>query len=105
MGLYDEFFELIKSKFPRTNEGMTGGLAAELLLIISLIILCLLFRHINVLLSVVLVIVLAIIVLTNMPISQKFAKEQDDSLDKMMFYVIVALGIIVVFLYWGARYV
>ena len=48
MGLYDEFFELIKSKFPRTNEGMTGGLAAELLLIISLIILCLLFRHINV---------------------------------------------------------
>ena len=77
MGLYDEFFELIKSKFPRTNEGMTGGLAAELLLIISLIILCLLFRHINVLLSVVLVIVLAIIVLTNMSISQKFAKEQE----------------------------
>ena len=56
-------------------------------------------------LCVVLVIVLAIIVLTNMSISQKFAKEQDDSLDKMMFYVIVALGIIVVFLYWGARYV
>lgn len=102
---YNELFDLLKSKLPLSNDLMTGNLAAELLLVISLTLLCLLFRHINVLLSAILVIFVWLVAITNMPLIPKFKSEQDDSLNKMMFYVLIALGIIITFLYWGGRFV
>ena len=105
MKLYNQIFDLLKSKLPLSNDLMTGNVAAELLLVISLTLVCLLFRHIHVLLSAILIIFVWLIALTNMPLIPKFKSEQDDSLNKMMFYVLVALGIIISFLYWGGRFV
>ena len=105
MKLYNMIFDLLKSKLPLSNDLMTGNVGAELLLIISLILVCLLFRHINVLLSAILIILVLVFTITNMPLIPKFKSEQDDSLNKMMFYVLIALGIIITFLYWGGRFV
>ncbi|MCQ2971826.1 MAG: hydrogenase [archaeon] len=105
MKLYNMIFDLLKSKLPLSNDLMTANIGAELLLIISLILVCLLFRHINVLLSAILIIFVLVFTITNMPLIPKFKSEQDDSLNKMMFYVLIALGIIITFLYWGGRFV
>ena len=51
------------------------------------------------------VLVLAVILVTNMPLIPKFKMEQDDSLNKMIFYAILTLAIIITFIYWGASYV
>ncbi len=40
-----------------------------------------------------------------MPLIPKFKIEQDDSLDKMIFYAVMVLGIVVVFVYWGGNLV
>ncbi len=105
MKLYNMIFDLLKSKLPLSNDLMTANIGAELLLIISLILVCLLFRHINVLLSAILIIFVLVFTITNMPLIPKFKSEQDDSLNKTMFYVLIALGIIITFLYWGGRFV
>ena len=105
MKLYNMIFDLLKSKLPLSNDLMTANIGAELLLIISLILVCLLFRHINVLLSAILIILVLVFTITNMPLIPKFKSEQDDSLNKIMFYVLIALGIIITFLYWGGRFV
>lgn len=105
MKLYNMIFDLLKSKLPLSNDLMTANIGAELLLIISLILVCLLFRHINVLLSAILIIFVLVFTITNMPLIPKFKSEQDDSLNKIMFYVLIALGIIITFLYWGGRFV
>ena len=41
----------------------------------------------------------------NIPLIPKFKLEQEDSLEKMIFYAIVTLSIIIVFLYWGGNLV
>ena len=92
MKLYDKIFNVVKEftdKFtnnPVTNVGVSGSIAAELTLIISLILACLLFRHVNVLLSAILILVIGMVLLLNMPLIPKFKSEQDDSLNKMLFY-------------------
>ena len=45
--------------------------------------------------------ILAIVLISNIPLIPKFKIEQEDSLEKMIFYAVVTLAIIVVFLYWG----
>lgn len=105
MKIYELIFDLVKSKLPLSNEDMTGNLAAELLLYVSLILVCLLFRHINVLLSAILILIAIVFILTNMPLIPKFKSEQDDSLKKMMFYIVLTLGVIITFVYWGGNFV
>jgi energy-converting hydrogenase B subunit G len=36
-----------------------------------------------------------------MPLMPRFKKEQNDSLAAMMFYVILALAIVIALFYWG----
>ena len=55
--------------------------------------------------SIVVVILVAILFFTNMPLAGKIKSEQSDSLEKMTFYVVVVLGILVAVIYWGLRYV
>ncbi len=111
MKLYDKFFNVVK-KFrqlftpgPVTNSEVSGTLTAEILLIVSLILVCLLIRHVNILLCGIITILVAVILIVNMPLIPKFKVEQEDSLNKMLFYAILTLGILIVFIYWGANFV
>ena len=64
-----------------------------------------LLRHVNVLLAALVALIVAIVLISNIPLIPKFKLEQEDSLEKMIFYAIVTLSIIIVFLYWGGNLV
>ena len=64
-----------------------------------------LLRHVSILLAGLVTLILAIVLISNIPLIPKFKIEQEDSLEKMLFYAVVALSIIVVFMYWGGNLV
>ena len=107
MRLYDiivNSFKGVKKKVVKdsvTNESVSSALAAELTLISTLLIAVIMLRHFNTILAVVIVLGLGLFLITNMPIIPKIKREQDDSLDKMMFYTILTLGILITIVYWG----
>ena len=111
MKLYDQIFDVVKqfrklfSPGPVTNADVSGSITAEIFLIVSLVISALLLRHINVLLAGLVTFILAIVLISNIPLIPKFKIEQEDSLEKMLFYAVVTLAIIVTFLYWGGNLV
>ena len=111
MKLYDQIFEVVKqfrklfSPGPVTNADVSGSITAEIFIIVSLVLSTLLLRHISVLLSGLVALILAIVLISNIPLIPKFKIEQEDSLEKMLFYAIITLAIIVVFLYWGGNLV
>lgn len=111
MWLYDKFFDVVKkfrqlfSGGPVRNSDVSGTLTAEFLLIVSFCLVALLLRHVNVLVAGIVVLILGVILVINMPLIPKFKIEQDDSLNKMIFSAILALAIIIIFVYWGAAYV
>ena len=111
MKLYDQIFDVVKkfkelfSPGPVTNADVSGSITAEIFLIVSLVIASLLLRHISVLLAGLVTLILAIVLISNIPLIPKFKIEQDDSLNNMLFYAIIVLGLIVIFMYWGGRLV
>ena len=111
MKLYDQIFNVVKkfkelfSPGPVTNADVSGSLTAEIFLIVSIVIASLLIRHINVLLAGLVTLILAIVLIFSIPLIPKFKIEQEDSLEKMLFYAIIVLGMIVIFLYWGGTLV
>ena len=114
MGLYEKiinsFRDIINIKQrikedSATNESVSSALAVELTLISTLLIAVIMLRHINVLLTIVAVLALGLFLVTNMPLIPKLKREQSDSLDKMAFYAILTLGILVTVIYWGVRHV
>ncbi len=111
MKLYDQIFNVVKDfrKFfspgPVTNADVSGSITSEILLIVSLILVCLLLRHVHILLAGLVSLIVLVVLIRNMPLIPKFKIEQDDSLNKMIFYAVMALGIIVVFVYWGGNFV
>ena len=111
MTLYQKFLDSMKelksslSKDPTTMGNVSGALAAEFLVFVSLILAALFLRHINVIASIVVVLLVAVLFFTNMPLEGKIKSEQSDSLEKMTFYVVVVLGILVAVIYWGLKYV
>lgn len=108
---YSKFLEAINnlksnlSKDSTTMDNVSGALAAEFLIFVSLILVALFLRHVNVNASVVVVILVTILFFTNMPLSTKIKSEQSDSLEKMLFYVMIVLGILIAVIYWGLKYV
>jgi len=56
---------------------------------------------VNIILAVIIVLGLGLFLITNMPLIPKIKREQDDSLEKMMFYTILTLGILITVVYWG----
>ena len=104
MSFYEDFINSLKDKFSNNhlnNENVSGAIAAELILISSVLLSALLLRHISVIFTAIIILILIVLIFTNLPISIKLFSEQDDSMDKMMFYCIIALGIIVSVIYWG----
>ncbi|WP_407393316.1 hydrogenase [Methanobrevibacter sp.] len=111
MKLYDQIFDVVKqfkklfSPGPVTNADVSGSLTAEIFLIVSLVLSAILLRHVNVLLAGLVTLILAVLLISNIPLIPKFKIEQEDSLEKMIFYAVVTLSILVVFLYWGGNLV
>lgn len=111
MKLYDQIFNVVKtfkklfSPGPVTNADVSGSLTSEIFLIVSLLMSALLLRHVSILLTGLVILILAVVLITNIPLIPKFKIEQEDSLEKMLFYAIVTLGIIVAFMYWGGNFV
>ena len=111
MKLYDQIFNVVKrfrkvfSPGPVTNADVSGSITAEIFLIVSLILAAILLRHVNVLLAGLVTLILAVVLISNIPLIPKFKMEQDDSLERMLFYAILVLSIIVVFMYWGGNLV
>ena len=111
MKLYDQIFNVVKqfrklfSPGPVTNADVSGSITAEIFIIVSLILAAILLRHVSVLLAGLVTFILAIVLISNIPLIPKFKIEQEDSLEKMLFYAIMTLSILVVFLYWGGNLV
>lgn len=111
MKLYDQIFNVVKqfrklfSPGPVTNADVSGSLTAEIFLIVSLVLSAMLLRHVNVLLAGIFTLILAIVLIYSIPLIPKFKIEQEDSLEKMLFYAIITLALIAVFMYWGGNLV
>ena len=111
MKLYDQIFDIVKqfkklfSPGPVTNADVSGIVTAEIFLIVSLVLSTILLRHVNVLLAGLAALIVTIILISNSPLIPKFKIEQEDSLEKMIFYAVVTLAIIITFLYWAGNLV
>ena len=111
MKLYDQIFDVVKqfkklfSPGPVTNADVSGSITAEIFLIVSLVLSAILLRHVNVLLAGLVTLILAVVLISNIPLMPKFKIEQEDSLEKMLFYAVITLAIIVTFMYWGGNLV
>ena len=98
-------FRKLFSPGPVTNADVSGSLTAEIFLIVSLVLSAILLRHVNVLLAGIFTLILAIVLIYSIPLIPKFKIEQEDSLEKMLFYAIITLALIAVFMYWGGNLV
>jgi energy-converting hydrogenase B subunit G len=96
-----EIQEKAEEEEPVTNVTASAMLTAELTLIASLLIAVVMIRLIHPILMIIMIIIIFLIALMAMPIMPKLRKEQNDSFNNMMFYVIIALGIIIALFYWG----
>ena len=111
MKLYDQIFDVVKqfrrlfSPGPVTNADVSGSLTAEIFLIVSLVLSAILLRHVSVLLAGLFTLILAIVLISNIPLIPKFKIEQEDSLEKMLFYAVVTIALLAIFMYWGGNLV
>ncbi|HHT19705.1 MAG: energy-converting hydrogenase B subunit G, EhbG [Euryarchaeota archaeon] len=107
MNLYDLIVKKIKNiqgvgdESPVTNISTSSMLTAEITLISSILVALVMLRLVNKVLMIVAVLVVLFTVLTAMPLMPKFKKEQNDSLAFMMFYMVIALAIVITLFYWG----
>lgn len=108
MTLYDLIIKKIKAiqqpdaDGPVTNVSATSMLTAEITLISTALVAVIMLRHVSKILMVVAVIVVLFAALLAMPLMPKIKREQNDSLYYMMFYMILALAIMITLFYWGS---
>lgn len=96
-----EIQEKTEEEGPITNVSTSAMLTAELTLITSILIAVVMIRLIHPILMIVMIIAIFIIAVMAMPIMPKLRREQSDSFNNMIFYIVLALGIIVALFYWG----
>jgi len=108
MSLYDTIINKIKQvqEYDKEGEPVTSiaassTLAAEITLLSSILVAVIMLRYFSNALMIVAVLLVAAIAVFAMPIMPKLKREQNDSLNSMVFYVILALGIIAALFYWG----
>lgn len=107
MSFYDIILKRIRKiqekaeEEPITNVTASAMLTAELTLIASVLVAVVMVRLIHPVLMIIMIAAVLIIALMAMPIMPRLRREQNDDLNNMMFYVVVALGIIVALFYWG----
>ncbi|HTX61388.1 MAG TPA: energy-converting hydrogenase B subunit G, EhbG [Methanobacterium sp.] len=96
-----EIQEKAEDEEPITNVTASAMLTAELTLIATVLIAVVMIRLVHPVLMIVMIIAILIIALMAMPIMPKLRREQSDSLNNMIFYVVLALGLIIALFYWG----
>ncbi|MCE5213472.1 MAG: energy-converting hydrogenase B subunit G, EhbG [Methanobacterium sp.] len=108
MSVYDfiikkirEIQEKAEQEEPITNVTASAMLTAELTLIASVLIAVVMLRLVHPALMIIIIVAVFVIALMTMPIMPKLRREQNDSFNNMIFYVILALGIIIALFYWG----
>ena len=108
MSLYDTIINKIKQvqEYDKEDEPVTSiaassTLAAEITLLSSILVAVIMLRYFSNALMIIAVLLVAAIAIFAMPLMPKLKKEQNDSLNSMIFFVILALGIITVLFYWG----
>jgi energy-converting hydrogenase B subunit G len=109
MSLYDIIINRIKKvqtqgeeEGPVTSIDASSTLAAEITLLSSLLVAAIMLRFFSNALMIIAVLLVIAIAVFAMPIMPKLKREQNDSLNGMVFYVILALGIVTVLFYWGS---
>jgi len=109
MSLYDIIINRIKKvqgqdeeERPVTSIETSSTLAAEITLLSSLLVAVIMLRFFSNALMIIAVLLVIVIAFFAMPIMPKLKEEQNDSLNSMVFYTILALGIISVLFYWGS---
>lgn len=109
MSLYDIIINRIKKvqtqdeeDKPVTSIEASSTLAAEITLLSSLLVAAIMLRFFSNALMIIAVLLVIAIAVFAMPIMPKLKREQNDSLNGMVFYVILALGIVTVLFYWGS---
>jgi energy-converting hydrogenase B subunit G len=109
MSLYDIIINKIKQiqdydkeGEPVTSIAASSTLAAEITLLSSILVAVIMLRYFSNALMIIAVLLVTAIAVFAMPIMPKLRKEQNDSLNSMVFYVILALGIITTLFYWGS---
>ena len=108
MSLYDTIINKIKQiqeydkeNEPVTNIAASSTLAAEITLLSSILVAVIMLRYFSNALMIIAVLLVVAIAFFAMPIMPKLKREQNDSLNSMIFYVIIALSIITILFYWG----
>ncbi|MEJ8542090.1 energy-converting hydrogenase B subunit G, EhbG [Methanothermobacter wolfeii] len=104
MSFYNEIIERIRKVTEKdrvTNISASTALTAEITVIASVLIAVIMLRKINFILMVVAVLILAPVLLTSVPLSARLREEQGDGFSRMIFYVLMTLGIMVSIFYWG----
>ncbi len=108
MNLYDFIINKIKAirspdeEGPVTNVSATSMLTAEITLISSVLVAVIMLRNVSKILMIIAVIVVLFTALLAMPLMPKIKREQNDSLSYMLFYMMLALAIIITLFYWGS---
>lgn len=111
MNLYDLLNNKIKQIQSKTENQTVSGvstasyLASELVLIVSILIISILLRKINIILMIAGLLVIFAIIMNNLPLMPKLRRAQNDSLNNMMFYALIVLAFLVAIFYWGVKYV
>lgn len=105
MSIYDLILRGLTGKSeeeePLTNISASAMLTAEITLISSVLIALIMVRLVSKALMIVLVIAVFFIALMATPIMPKLIREQNDSFSNMIFYIVLALGILITLFYWG----
>jgi len=109
MNLYDFIIKRIKAiqektdaERPVTNISASSVLTAEITLISTILLLVIMLRLVNIPLMIVALLLVLSIAILSMPLMPRIKKELNDSLSYMMFYMIIALAIIITLFYWGS---
>ena len=108
MSLYDTIINKIKQvqEYDKEGEPVTSiaassTLTAEITLLSSILVAVIMLRYFSNALMIIAVLLVAAIAIFAMPLMPRFKREQNDSLNSMVFYVIIALTIITMLFYWG----
>lgn len=108
MNLYDLILNKIRKiqepgdKEPVTNISTSSILTAEITLISSILVIMIMLRLVNTVLMIIALLVVLAIISVATPLIPRFKKEQNDSFASMIFYIILALAIVITLFYWGS---
>jgi energy-converting hydrogenase B subunit G len=109
MNLYDFILKRIKAiqektdaEGPVTNIYASSVLTAEITLISTILLLVTMLRLVNKSLMIVVFLLVLFTAILAMPLMPRIKRELNDSLAYMMFYMILALVIIITLFYWGS---